>query len=259
MLSHVVIRQDRRDTMRLSNQVRNTFATIALTSLLATVGAYASDCPVAPQPHIPPVAVTPFNLDFVKNALTDYHDNGTYMADIAAVYSTARPYVESRAGEVKKPAVVLDIDETSLSNWPNLQADNFGFIPKGPCTLEKDFACGFTAWVELGTAKEIPPALKFFKAVRAKNVAVLFITARKESQRSITEKNLHAVGYDGWETLVLLPDGDKSTSQAFKTAARQKFASEYTIIANIGDQLSDLAGGSAECTFKLPNPFYFIP
>jgi len=28
------------------------------------------------------------------------------------------------------------------------------------------------------------------------------------------------------------------------------------IIANIGDQESDLAGGFAEKTFKLPNPFY---
>jgi acid phosphatase len=28
------------------------------------------------------------------------------------------------------------------------------------------------------------------------------------------------------------------------------------IIANMGDQASDLAGGHAEKTFKLPNPFY---
>ena len=33
-------------------------------------------------------------------------------------------------------------------------------------------------------------------------------------------------------------------------------ADGYTIIANLGDQESDLAGGYAEKTFKLPNPFY---
>jgi acid phosphatase len=33
----------------------------------------------------------------------------------------------------------------------------------------------------------------------------------------------------------------------------------FTIIANIGDQESDLAGHHAERTFKIPNPFYFIP
>ena len=33
----------------------------------------------------------------------------------------------------------------------------------------------------------------------------------------------------------------------------------YWIIENMGDQPSDLAGGYAERTFKLPNPFYRIP
>jgi predicted secreted acid phosphatase len=115
----------------------------------------------------------------------------------------------------------------------------------------------------LGRARRRPgalaPALDFFNAANAKRVAVFFITARKETQRVVTEKNLRAAGYDGWARLTLLPDGDKRTSQAYKSAARAEIVKEgYTIIANIGDQLSDLAGGSAECTFKLPNPFYFI-
>jgi hypothetical protein len=37
----------------------------------------------------------------------------------------------------------------------------------------------------------------------------------------------------------------------------------YAIIANLGDQYSDLigddAGDHAERCYKLPNPFYFIP
>jgi hypothetical protein len=33
----------------------------------------------------------------------------------------------------------------------------------------------------------------------------------------------------------------------------------YTIIANMGDQPSDLDGGFAERTYLLPNPFYRIP
>src|SRR5262249_18203852 len=39
--------------------------------------------------------------------------------------------VLTRASEVKSPAVVLDIDETSLSNWDNIKADDFGFIAGG--------------------------------------------------------------------------------------------------------------------------------
>ena len=33
----------------------------------------------------------------------------------------------------------------------------------------------------------------------------------------------------------------------------------YTIILSMGDQNSDLLGGYAEKTFKLPNPVYFLP
>jgi hypothetical protein len=33
----------------------------------------------------------------------------------------------------------------------------------------------------------------------------------------------------------------------------------YRIIANIGDQISDLEGGYAKRCFKVPNPFYYIP
>jgi hypothetical protein len=33
----------------------------------------------------------------------------------------------------------------------------------------------------------------------------------------------------------------------------------YTILLSMGDQRSDLEGGYAERTFKLPNPYYWIP
>ena len=47
--------------------------------------------------------------------------------------------------------------------------------------------------------------------------------------------------------------------QAFKSAERADIGKNFTIIANIGDQQSDLAGGYAERTWKVPNPFYYIP
>ncbi len=33
----------------------------------------------------------------------------------------------------------------------------------------------------------------------------------------------------------------------------------YDIVANFGDQFSDLNGGFADRTFKMPNPMYFLP
>ena len=33
----------------------------------------------------------------------------------------------------------------------------------------------------------------------------------------------------------------------------------YHIVADFGDQFSDLEGGFTDQTFKLPNPMYFLP
>ena len=61
--------------------------------------------------------------------------------------------------------------------------------------------------------------------------------------------------------LITRPDEDIGTIQNFKIQARKALLDEgYNIIANIGDQQSDLDGGYpvVDCQFKLPNPFYLI-
>jgi hypothetical protein len=43
------------------------------------------------------------------------------------------------------------------------------------------------------------------------------------------------------------------------TVTRQHIESlGYDIVANFGDQFSDLNGGFADETFKIPNPIYFL-
>ena len=60
---------------------------------------------------------------------------------------------------------------------------------------------------------------------------------------------------------MLQPAGASFASAVdFKAPERRKLAAEgYTILLSMGDQQSDLDGGSAERTFKLPNPVYFLP
>jgi len=190
-----------------------------------------------------------------------FYQAGDYDGDVAAVFAAARAYVEGRAGAVSKPALVLDIDETSLSNWANIKANNFGFIRDGACDRLPNGPCGFRAWILQGVAPVVKPALDLFNAAKAKGVAVFFITGRRDSERQATLWNLDRAGFEGWEKLVTRPDDDAhATVQAFKTEQRRKVADAgYAIIATVGDQQSDLDGGFAECTFKVPNPFYFIP
>jgi HAD superfamily, subfamily IIIB (Acid phosphatase) len=61
--------------------------------------------------------------------------------------------------------------------------------------------------------------------------------------------------------LIMEPIAAQYVSAAdFKAPQRRAIQGEgYTVIANLGDQPSDLDGGYAERTFLLPNPFYRIP
>jgi predicted secreted acid phosphatase len=253
----------RRDRQPAFGLFRRSLACSALASLLvfgAAATSRAFDCPAAREPSIPKSEEPALNIDKHKKQLRAYHANG-YDNDIKLVIDDALTYVMSRADKVARPAVVLDIDETSLTNWRNIDADDFGFIAGGACTLRPTLPCGFAAWIGSARAKAIEPTLKFFDNVRAKHVAVFFVTGRRDSQRRATIRNLHRAGFANWTRLVTRPDDDKAKSIVpFKSGERAKIesgAKPYTILATIGDQLSDLDGGHAECTFKLPNPFYF--
>lgn len=226
-------------------------------ALALLVGA-AAGCVTTTAPS--PIAA-PVNLGEIKTEILAYQRSGAYDRDLAAVDDAALAYVERRAATATRPALVLDIDETSLSNWPEIRANDFGFIPDGPCDRLPRGPCGVKAWEQSARATAIAPTLRLFRAARARGVAVFFITGRHEDERAATERNLHRAGYDGWAGVVLRPVGGSTSSAAdYKAPARAKIeAAGYTVIANVGDQPSDLAGGHAERTFLLPNPFYRIP
>jgi HAD superfamily, subfamily IIIB (Acid phosphatase) len=61
--------------------------------------------------------------------------------------------------------------------------------------------------------------------------------------------------------VILLPEGAHFASAVdFKAPERRKIAEQgYTILLSMGDQQSDLDGGYAEHTFKLPSPVYYLP
>ncbi len=200
------------------------------------------------------------NLGDLKATLQVYRSSGQYEAELWAVATDARRYLEERAAAGGKLAMVLDIDETSLSNWPALKVNDLGLIIPGACDLERG-PCGFLSWAQLARAEAIGPTLELYRAALARGVAVFFITGRPESLREVTERNLRAAGYDRWAALILKPNDLKTVSAAdFKAPSRRSIVEQgYTIIVNMGDQPSDLSGGFADRTFLLPNPFYRIP
>jgi hypothetical protein len=255
-------RDQMRNLRHAAHRGRSTLAAMvmALTCVIAS-GASAAQCPERPyaDTSLGPAG----NLGTLKRQLLNYGCFGDYNRDLAEVASAARAFVEQRAGEVAKPALVLDIDETSLTNWPLMLADDFGYIADGPCLIGAHGACSQHAWERRAQAPPIQPTLDLFNAAKARGVAVFFITGRAADpgKRAATARNLHRAGYRDWAGLFLRVGNERNLrTRDYKTARRAAIAAKgYTIIANVGDQDSDLDGGYAERTFKLPNPFYFIP
>jgi predicted secreted acid phosphatase len=240
-------------------RVRSQVGHLLYALVLATLTACAASKP--PVPQDPAASTQPTNVGDAKIAATAYRQSGAYERDLAAVASEADAWLARRAPQVNRPALVLDIDDTALSNWEAIEANDFGRIINGPCDALPAGPCGWAAWDLLGRDPAIGPTLSTFRQGRALNVAVFFITGRPDSQRAATEANLRAVGYDGYAAIHMVPDGAHYPSAAdFKAPQRAAIESAgYTIVANIGDQPSDLAGGHAEKAFLLPNPFYRIP
>jgi predicted secreted acid phosphatase len=202
----------------------------------------------------------PQNVGDAITAAAAYHDSGEYERDITLVAGKAADWIGERAPQTTRPAVVFDIDETALANWEVIKRDNFGRPIQGPCDMALDGPCGWAAWDNLAKDPPIGPTLSVFKQALASKADVFFITGRPENQRQATEENLRTAGYVGYVKLYMVPDNAQYSSAVnFKAPIRAEIESAgYKIIANIGDQPSDLLGGYAERMFLLPNPFYRV-
>ena len=229
-----------------------------IATLLLGAAGCASTGPSAEAPAAPAFVTTP-SLVETKREVATYVDSGRYEAEVAGVVDQARAFLEARVPRGGKLAVVLDVDETALSNLTSLRANDWGFVVGGPCDLPRG-PCGLLAWIASAQSPPLRPVLAFARLARERGVAVFFLTGRPERLRAATERNLQIAGYE-WTGVLLKPD-DLTTRSAVeqKAAERKKLVEQgYTIVVNMGDQMSDLDGGFAERTYKLPNPFYFVP
>jgi acid phosphatase len=194
----------------------------------------------------------PANLDRRKQEIRAYVASGRYQHDVAAVAAQAAAWIQQRAAARapgERLAMVFDLDETLLSNWPFIDDEDLG---------GSDAA--WDTWLAAGKAPAIESVREVYRSARKMGIDILFLSSRREHLRASTEKNLRAIDCGDWAALIMESEQWKGTAAAFKTAERAQLTAEgRVIIANVGDQESDLAGGFAERTFKLPDPFYFTP
>lgn len=197
----------------------------------------------------------PSNISLLKKEIRQYHDSGDYEKELAQQIMQAQAYLLKEVQYYqthktnKKLALVLDIDETSLTNYKQMaQLDFTGTQAQ------------FHQQILAANATAIKPTLALYKTAQAHGVSVFFVTGRSKSELAATEKNLLKVGYKNWTGIYVRPTNYKKHSIiAFKANSRKQIEKDgYIIIASIGDQYSDIKGGYAQKGFKLPNPFYYI-
>ncbi|MFJ9634289.1 HAD family acid phosphatase [Streptomyces sp. NPDC101175] len=223
----------------------------------------------------------PYNIGLLTKDIDTYYgttldSNGVYQAsatspyakDLARIDASAKKYIDQAARKHHKgakPAVVFDIDDTLLLSLDYEKKNNYGYS-----------SATWAAYVAQANRPEVFGTPELVKYAASKGVTVFYNSGLKESQRAYAVDNLKKVGADVNLDAdhMFLKDADNPpsylsgcatagawtcTTVQYKSGTRKHIESlGYDIIANFGDQYSDLDGGYADKTYKIPNPTYFV-
>ena len=240
---------------------------------------------------------------------TALNQTSNYANEARSVASKGEGWLKKNRN-VANRAIVLDVDDTTLTTWNYELYSNWDFNP----TTNAQFV-GLTGSTFTGNAFPATPGMiDLVNQAKGYGYAVFFLTGRGDSQHQATIANLindTAAGYSEMPTVTIsgktIPEvdanyqaptpidtghggftdglftkppvgsypaylnqpqycgpaitaGTSCATIAYKSGTRAYIESQgYDIVANFGDQFSDLLGGFAEKTFKMPNPNYYLP
>ena len=283
----MAFRSWRRPSRRM---VLTSVAAVAMTSVVGGV-AYSAGA-ANPQPAIqtstPRSEKQVTNIDVLRQQLRNYYgdplgsgkfaDNSNYAKEARSVAAAGTRWISAPHHTRETKAILLDVDDTSLATWNYEIFSNWAFNP----TTNADYVLNqrFPA---------VPGMVDLVKTAAREGYAIFFLTGRGAAQEKATLGNLTAdgIGVDaGFPDPTTLRNGEDGlftkpavadypdylkkacaadpngscTTIHYKSATRAHIESlGYDIVANFGDQFSDLKGGFADRTFKLPNPNYYLP
>lgn len=244
-----------------------TAALVAATAVFACGAATADNSVPRSDKEIP-------NLSLVENQIEAYYGDtvrdgehyaspdSPYAAQLAGIEAGAKHWLRHAAGHAYgKPAIVLDVDDTTLLTYNYELEVGFDYTPASN-----------DAYIRTKTMAAVFGMPQLVDWAARQGITVFYLTGRPEDQRAPSVTNLAAVGYTPPADTAhfflkntanppgYLPCGATCTTVQYKSGTRKHIESEgYDIVANFGDQYSDLSGGYAEKDFKLPNPMYYIP
>jgi predicted secreted acid phosphatase len=237
--------------------------------------------------------------------------DSNYADEARSVAKKGENWLASHSG-VPNRAIVLDVDDTTLTTWNYELYSNWDFNP-----VSNGNFVGLTNGAFTGNMFPATPGMVDLVArAQALGYAIFWITGRGDSQHAATIANLiddSAAGFSDIDTVTLsgktVPEQDAEYATPtpidtghggftdglftkppvglypayldtanfcgpfihatpavscptiqYKSGTRAYIESQgYDIVADFGDQFSDLLGGHADKTFKMPNPNYYLP
>ena len=220
------------------------------------------------------------NIDSVKSTIRTYYNadatgiadrtTSPYVTEMSSILTRQKAQLKrlydrsARSG--KTPAIVLDADDTTLMTYD--MEDNAMHFTFDPALQD--------VWVQGQKFPATPGMVSFVAEAQRQGFAIFGLTGRNDDQKAATVANLTKVGYTAFDQDNFFTKwtgkGDskqpsyitcataKCTTVEYKAGTRKHIESQgYDIALNIGDQWSDLQGGYADHTLKLPNPTYYLP
>jgi len=206
--------------------------------------------------------------DDCRPHLLEYVKEFAYQQDVAKSMSEAVLYFKDRQASANcTDLIVLDIDETCISNLEVITKDDFLYNNTD-----------WNAYANSGNAPALLPTLELYAMLFNKGFSLALITGRPDTLQAATAENLRRAGFGVpcgsaqtcsgdqlcYQSLTLRGPSDMGVDASiYKPLKREMITKQgYNIVGLVGDQWSDLSGEFGpkddQGYFKLPNPFYYI-
>jgi hypothetical protein len=252
-----------------------------------SAGANGHGAHVPPPPEHPTSSAQIQNIDQVRTAIKGYYGNtdwgkvdpvdnsvdgkdvelftfdpnGAYAHEVGKIARAAERTLKAHHHKGHaKPAVLLDVDDTTLSTYSYEIYSNFVYNPSTNARFVDNPDFDLPA---------VPHMVDLVSHAKARGYEVFYLTGRGVAQLGGTVQDLEAAGYAPKDGNVYTKDmsapwlsscAPSCSTIQYKSLTRQHIESlGYDIVVSLGDQDSDLKGGFADHTVKLPNPMYYLP
>jgi acid phosphatase len=179
---------------------------------------------------VAPAACNP--AESLLNATLWMQRSAEYRASALQAYATATRMLDAALAQTPAsplpPAIVLDLDETSIDNM-----DFESMVIRRGIAYDQNV---WNEWIAEEGARAMPGAQAFLNYAASRGVTPFYITNRRGGEKQHTKANLEKLGFPVTdETLIVRGDDDPRD----KTPRRERVAATHRILLLLGDDLND--------------------